>query len=189
MGVIARSAGVWDSECSWYPTRSASGGGYSSRAYVLTVIQTTRRYVRVPERRSGRRERSSATVGCYELKTDQDSPRSPQVPSKCRVGLVRRDNACTLKSRPKLGLREHGLFEASNRHAFMPENARRQDEWLRRGSITWLSQSEDLHVTDLKRHHSMIARGQQSDVRRCGLLTVSLTKRNYEVCGGAWENR
>lgn len=188
MGVIARSAGVWDSECSWYPTRSASGGGYSSLAYVLTVIQTTRRYVHVLARRSGRREKNSAIAVCYEFKRHQDRP-SNKVPSKCRVGLVTRDKACTLKSRPKLRLREHGLFEAWNRHAFMPENARRQDEWLRRGSITWLSQSEDLHVTDLKRHHSMIARGQQSDVRRCGLLTVSLTKRNYEVCGGAWENR
>ena len=73
MGVIARSAGVWDSECSWYPTCSASGGSCVLDGCMLMAVQTTRRYVRVPERRSGRRERSSATVGCYELKTDQDT--------------------------------------------------------------------------------------------------------------------
>lgn len=188
MGVIARSAGVWDSECSWYPTCSAHGVWYSSRAYVLTVVQTTRRYVHVPARRSGRRGKSSAIAVCYEFKRHQDRP-SNKVPSKCRVGLVTRDKACTLKSRPKLRLREHGLCEAWNRHAFMPENARRRDEWLQRGCVTWLSQSADLHVTDLKRHHSMIAGGQQSDVRRGGLLAVSLTKRGYGYCRGAWENR
>jgi len=131
VGVIARSAGVWDSECSRCPTCSASGGSCPLDGCMLTAVQTTRRYVRVPERRSGRRGRSSATVACYEFKTDQDRPSSPKVPSKCRVGLVRRDKACTLKSRPKLGLREHGLCKTWHSHAFMPEVARRPDEWLR----------------------------------------------------------
>jgi hypothetical protein len=155
---------------------------------MLTAMQTTRRCVHVRVRRSGRRGRSSAIAVCYDLKTHQGRP-SNKVPSKCRVGLVTRDKACTLKSRPKLRLREHGLCEAWNRHAFMPEKTRRRDEWLPRGIITWLSQSEDLHVTDLKRHHSMIARGQQSDVRRGVLPAVSLTKPGFEVCGGARENR
>jgi hypothetical protein len=98
---------------------------------MLMVPQTTRRYVHVLERRSGRRGKSNAIVACYESKTRQDRPRSHKVPSKCRVGLVTRDNVCTLKSRPKLGLREHGLCKAWHSHAFMPEKARRQDEWLR----------------------------------------------------------
>jgi hypothetical protein len=62
-------------------------------------------------------------VACYELGTAPDRPRSHKVLSKCRVGLVTRDNACTLK----LGLREHGLCEAWHRYAFMPEKAGRQD--------------------------------------------------------------
>ncbi|KAF1836199.1 hypothetical protein BDW02DRAFT_248172 [Decorospora gaudefroyi] len=61
-----------------------------------------------------------------------------------------------LESRPKPTLREHGLREAWYTHAFMPGSLRPENEWLNRSSVTWLSQPQDCHVSDLKRSHSII---------------------------------
>jgi hypothetical protein len=52
----------------------------------------------------------------------------------------------------------------------MPERPRQSDEWLKEQTITWLSRVEVCHVTVLKRHHSIIARGSSpmlAVLRRC----------------------
>lgn len=63
--------------------------------------------------------------------------------------------------------------------------ARRWGEWLRGRIVTWLSQSELFHVTDLKRHHSMIVRGPAIGY---SLLAVGITKPGSGPFGSAGED-
>jgi hypothetical protein len=65
VGVIARSAGVWDSKCfsRFFPIVDF----HTLELRQLTLAtQTIRPYARAPARRCGRRERNSAIEACCE---------------------------------------------------------------------------------------------------------------------------
>lgn len=98
-----------------------------------------------------------------------------------------RDEAHAWKSGPKLEARDGRLGEAWNRHAFMPDGARRWDDWLAEAAVTWLSQCAGRHVTNLKRRHGGLARGAGWWLWMCADISPSPGEHERERGGGLVE--